>query len=54
MQGLDLIDSGAFDLSDWDRRLPPPAAKTAVHTLSVVVISQEQAGNINVLQQIQI
>uniref|UniRef100_A0A667YCY4 E3 ubiquitin-protein ligase RNF181 n=1 Tax=Myripristis murdjan TaxID=586833 RepID=A0A667YCY4_9TELE len=42
MQGLD-IDSGAFDLSDWDQRLPPPAAKTAVQTLSVVIISPEQA-----------
>lgn len=44
MQGLDLLDSGAFDLSDWDQRLPPPAAKTAVQTLTVVVISPEQAG----------
>ncbi|MED6261110.1 hypothetical protein ATANTOWER_001016 [Ataeniobius toweri] len=43
MQGLDLIDSGAFDLSDWDQRLPPPAAKAAVQTLTVVVISAEQA-----------
>ncbi|KAM7017838.1 E3 ubiquitin-protein ligase RNF181 isoform 2-T2 [Tautogolabrus adspersus] len=43
MQGLDLIDSGAFDLSDWDQRLPPPAAKAAVQTLTVVVISPEQA-----------
>uniref|UniRef100_A0AAQ4RFA4 E3 ubiquitin-protein ligase RNF181 n=1 Tax=Gasterosteus aculeatus aculeatus TaxID=481459 RepID=A0AAQ4RFA4_GASAC len=43
MQGLDLIDSGAFDLSDWDHRLPPPAAKTAVQTLTVVIISPEQA-----------
>lgn len=49
MQGLDLIDSGAFDLSDWDQRLPPPAAKTAVQTLSVVIISPEQAGDRNVL-----
>lgn len=46
MQGLDLLDSGAFDLSDWDQRLPPPAAKTAVQTLTVVVISPEQAGDI--------
>lgn len=45
MQGLDLIDSGAFDLSDWDQRLPPPAAKTAVQTLTVVIISPEQAGD---------
>uniref|UniRef100_A0A8P4G314 E3 ubiquitin-protein ligase RNF181 n=1 Tax=Dicentrarchus labrax TaxID=13489 RepID=A0A8P4G314_DICLA len=43
MQGLDLMDSGAFDLSDWDQRLPPPAAKTAVQTLTVVIISPEQA-----------
>lgn len=43
MHGLDLIDSGAFDLADWDQRLPPPAAKTAVQTLTVVVISPEQA-----------
>ncbi|XP_060893568.1 E3 ubiquitin-protein ligase RNF181 isoform X1 [Labrus mixtus] len=43
MQGLDLIDSGAFDLSDWDQRLPPPAAKAAVQTLTLVVISPEQA-----------
>lgn len=46
MQGLDLLDSGAFDLSDWDQRLPPPAAKTAVQTLTVVVIAPEQAGDI--------
>lgn len=45
MQGLDLLDS-AFDLSDWDQRLPPPAAKTAVQTLTLVVISPEQAGDI--------
>lgn len=45
MQGLDLLDSGTFDLSDWDQRLPPPAAKTAVQTLTVVVISPEQAGD---------
>lgn len=44
MQGLDLMDSGAFDSSDWDQRLPPPAAKAAVQTLTVVVISTEQAG----------
>ncbi|KAJ4941396.1 hypothetical protein JOQ06_011276, partial [Pogonophryne albipinna] len=43
MQGLDLFDSGAFDLSDWDQRLPPPAAKIAVQTLTVVIISLEQA-----------
>lgn len=45
MQGLDLFDSGAFDLSDWDHCLPPPAAKTAVQTLTVVIISPEQAGD---------
>lgn len=45
MQGLDLFDSGALDLSDWDQRLPPPAAKTAVQTLTVVIISAEQAGD---------
>lgn len=44
MQGLDLMDSGVFDLSDWDQRLPPPAAKAAVQTLPVVIISPEQAG----------
>ena len=43
MQGLD-IDSDAFDLSDWDQRLPPPAAAAAVRTLCVVVVSPEQAG----------
>lgn len=43
MQGLDLMDSGAFDSSDWDQRLPPPAAKAVVQTLTVVVISTEQA-----------
>ncbi|XP_030227442.1 E3 ubiquitin-protein ligase RNF181 [Gadus morhua] len=42
MQGLD-IDSDAFDLSDWDQRLPPPAAAAAVRTLCVVVVSPEQA-----------
>lgn len=47
MQGLDLFDSGAFDMSDWDQRLPPPAAKAAVQTLSVVIISPEQAGDRN-------
>ncbi|XP_049619771.1 E3 ubiquitin-protein ligase RNF181 [Syngnathus scovelli] len=41
MQGLDLMDSG--DSSDWNQRLPPPAAKVAVQTLNVVVISPEQA-----------
>lgn len=45
MQGLDLMDSGTFDLSDWDQRLPPPAAKAAVQMLTVVVISPEQAGD---------
>lgn len=45
MQGLDLMDTGVMDLSDWDQRLPPPAAKTAVQTLTVVVISAEQAGD---------
>jgi len=44
MQGLD-IDSDAFDLSDWDQRLPPPAAKAVVQTLCLVVISPEQAGD---------
>lgn len=44
MQGLDLMDSGVFDLSEWDQRLPPPAAKAAVQTLTVVIISPEQAG----------
>ncbi|XP_034152356.1 E3 ubiquitin-protein ligase RNF181 isoform X3 [Esox lucius] len=27
---------------DWDQRLPPPAAKTAVQTLPVVIIAPEQ------------
>lgn len=45
MQGLDLMDPGTFDLSDWDQRLPPPAAKAAVQKLNVVVISPEQAGD---------
>ncbi|TRY54436.1 hypothetical protein DNTS_023705 [Danionella cerebrum] len=44
MQGLD-IDSGSFDLSDWDQRLPPPAAKAVVQSLPVVIISPAQAGN---------
>lgn len=44
MQGLDLMDSGGFDSSDWDQRLPPPAAKAAVQTLTVVIVSPEQAG----------
>lgn len=44
MQGLD-IDSGSFDLSDWDQRLPPPAAKAVVQSLPVVIISPEQAGD---------
>uniref|UniRef100_A0A8C1BJX1 E3 ubiquitin-protein ligase RNF181 n=1 Tax=Cyprinus carpio carpio TaxID=630221 RepID=A0A8C1BJX1_CYPCA len=42
MQGLD-IDSGSFDLSDWDQRLPPPAAKAVVQSLPIVIISSEQA-----------
>lgn len=46
MQGLDLIDTGAFDMSDWEQQLPPPAAKTAVQTLTVVIISPEQAGEV--------
>ncbi|XP_077418042.1 E3 ubiquitin-protein ligase RNF181 isoform X1 [Vanacampus margaritifer] len=41
MQGLDLMDSG--DSSDWNQRLPPPAAKVAVQTLNMVVVSPEQA-----------
>lgn len=45
MQRLDLVDAGTFDLSDWDQRLPPPAAKAAVQKLNVVVISPEQAGD---------
>uniref|UniRef100_A0A8C7WX92 E3 ubiquitin-protein ligase RNF181 n=1 Tax=Oryzias sinensis TaxID=183150 RepID=A0A8C7WX92_9TELE len=45
MQGLDLFDSGSLDLSDWDQRLPPPAAKTVVQSLTVVIISAEQADN---------
>lgn len=45
MQGVDLFDSAAFDLTDWDQRLPPAAAKAAVQTLPVVIISPEQAGN---------
>ena len=46
MQSMSLmdIDSGTFDISDWDERLPPPAAKTAVQTLPAVIISPEQAG----------
>ncbi|XP_059404341.1 E3 ubiquitin-protein ligase RNF181-like isoform X1 [Carassius carassius] len=45
MQGLD-IDSGSFDLSDWDQRLPPPAAKALVQSLPMVIISPEQAGSL--------
>lgn len=41
MQGLDLMDT--FESSDWDQRLPPPAAKAAVQSLSVVVLSDEEA-----------
>lgn len=44
MQGLDLMDS--LDSSDWDQRLPPPAAKAAVQSLSVVVLSEEEAGRL--------
>uniref|UniRef100_A0A673CL69 E3 ubiquitin-protein ligase RNF181 n=1 Tax=Sphaeramia orbicularis TaxID=375764 RepID=A0A673CL69_9TELE len=45
MKGVDVFDPGAFDLSDWDQRLPPPAARAAVQSLSVVVISPDQAGD---------
>lgn len=47
MQRLDLVDPGTFDLSDWDQRLPPPAAKAAVQKLNVIIISPEQAGDGN-------
>lgn len=43
MQGLD-VDFGFSDTSDWDHRLPPPAAKTVVQSLPLVVISPQQAG----------
>lgn len=44
IQGLDWIDARYAGMSSWDQRLPPPAAKTAVQTLTVIVITAEQAG----------
>uniref|UniRef100_A0AAX7VAR7 Uncharacterized protein n=1 Tax=Astatotilapia calliptera TaxID=8154 RepID=A0AAX7VAR7_ASTCA len=43
IQGLDWIDARYAGMSSWDQRLPPPAAKTAVQTLTVIVITAEQA-----------
>lgn len=45
MQGLEIMDPETVDLSEWDQRLPPPAAKAAVQKLTVVIISPEQAGD---------
>uniref|UniRef100_A0A3B3Q8R5 E3 ubiquitin-protein ligase RNF181 n=1 Tax=Paramormyrops kingsleyae TaxID=1676925 RepID=A0A3B3Q8R5_9TELE len=42
MQGMD-IDLGPFDMSEWDQRLPPPAARAVVQNLPMVVITFEQA-----------
>ncbi|KAK3514698.1 hypothetical protein QTP70_027948 [Hemibagrus guttatus] len=42
MQGLD-VDFGSLDVSEWDQRLPPPAAKTVVQSLPLLVISPQQA-----------
>lgn len=47
IQGLDWIDARYAGMSSWDQRLPPPAAKTAVQTLTVIVITAEQAGRQN-------
>lgn len=44
MQGLD-VDFGSLDISEWDQRLPPPAAKTVVQSLPQLVISPQHAGN---------
>ncbi|KAJ8263604.1 hypothetical protein COCON_G00160610 [Conger conger] len=42
MQGMD-IDLGPFEVSDWDNRLPPPAARAITQNLPTVVITPEQA-----------
>ncbi|XP_053085051.1 E3 ubiquitin-protein ligase RNF181 [Pangasianodon hypophthalmus] len=42
MQGLD-VDFGSLDVSEWDQRLPPPAAKRVVQSLPQLVISPQQA-----------
>ncbi|KAG9354902.1 hypothetical protein JZ751_001615 [Albula glossodonta] len=42
MQGMD-IDLGPFEVSDWDQRLPPPAARAVTQNLPTVVITPEQA-----------
>lgn len=42
MQGMD-IDMGPFEVSDWDHRLPPPAARAITQNLPTVVITPEQA-----------
>ncbi|KAL6465993.1 hypothetical protein MHYP_G00261260 [Metynnis hypsauchen] len=42
MQGLD-IDSRWLDVSDWDQRLPPPAAKAVVQSLPLHRITPQQA-----------
>ncbi|XP_038610699.1 LOW QUALITY PROTEIN: E3 ubiquitin-protein ligase RNF181 [Tachyglossus aculeatus] len=40
--GMD-IDLGSADLTDWDHRLPPPAAKRIVQNLPTAVITGAQA-----------
>ncbi|KAK1154101.1 E3 ubiquitin-protein ligase RNF181 [Acipenser oxyrinchus oxyrinchus] len=42
MQGVD-IDLGPDDFSEWDQRLPPPAAKEIVQNLPRAVITPAQA-----------
>ncbi|MGH0183034.1 UNVERIFIED_CONTAM: hypothetical protein FKN15_011050 [Acipenser sinensis] len=42
MQGVD-IDLGPDDFSEWDQRLPPPAAKEIVQNLPTAMITPAQA-----------
>ncbi|MBN3300189.1 E3 ubiquitin-protein ligase RNF181 [Amia ocellicauda] len=44
MQGMDIdLAIGPDDVSEWDQRLPPPAAKRIIQNLSLVTITPAQA-----------
>ncbi|XP_056427279.1 E3 ubiquitin-protein ligase RNF181 [Hyla sarda] len=42
LNGLDL-DLGDLDATDWDHRLPPPAAKKVIENLPKVTVTAKQA-----------
>ncbi|KAG8574606.1 hypothetical protein GDO81_009245 [Engystomops pustulosus] len=43
LSGMD-IDIGGLDVTGWDHRLPPPAAKKVVENLPKVTVTAKQAG----------